>query len=64
MTRKLTTDEVAERYRTSPSTVRYWRMAGTGPKGTRVGRRVLYDEQDCLAWETELSRAEHGGDAA
>jgi integrase len=28
----LTTAEVAERYRTSPATVRYWRYAGTGPQ--------------------------------
>lgn len=39
--RLLTTDEVAERFRTSPSTVRYWRHLGIGPAGIRVGRRVL-----------------------
>jgi hypothetical protein len=39
--RLLTTEEVAQRFRTSPSTVRYWRHIGIGPDGFRVGRRVL-----------------------
>ena len=45
----MTTEEVASRYRTAPSTIRYWRMIGYGPKGRRVGRRVLYDERDVQA---------------
>jgi hypothetical protein len=36
------TEEIAERYRTSDSTVRYWRMTGYGPRGIRIGRQVLY----------------------
>jgi excisionase family DNA binding protein len=48
--RLLTTEEVAERFRTSPSTVRYWRHIGNGPAGFRVGRRVLYDEAECDRW--------------
>ena len=48
----LTTEQVAERYPgTSASTVRYWRMMGTGPKGMKVGRRVLYRLSSVLAWE-------------
>jgi DNA-binding transcriptional MerR regulator len=39
--RLLTTEQVAQRFRTSPSTVRYWRHIGIGPDGFRVGRRVL-----------------------
>jgi hypothetical protein len=31
--RLLTTEEVAERFRTSPATVRYWRHIGSGPAG-------------------------------
>jgi len=42
----LTTPEVAERARTTVSTVRYWRHTGQGPHGARVGRRVLYREDD------------------
>ncbi|MFF8876649.1 helix-turn-helix domain-containing protein [Streptomyces flaveolus] len=46
MKRYLTTAEVAERYRTSPATVRYWRYAGTGPQCfIKRGRHVLYDAQ-------------------
>lgn len=53
----LTTEEVAQRYRTSASTVRYWRAIGYGPKGRRVGRRVLYDEQDVQAFWASLRSA-------
>lgn len=53
----LTTEEVAARYRTAPSTVRYWRHMGTGPKGTPFGRRVLYKLSACVSWEQEKERA-------
>ena len=53
MAAKLTTEEVAERYRTVPSTVRYWRMSKTGPLGVKIGRRVLYDVADLERWEAE-----------
>jgi len=42
----LTTNELAELYRTSPATVRYWRHIGYGPKGRKVGRRVLYEHSE------------------
>lgn len=57
MGRKMTTEEVAEYFRTAPSTVRYWRLEGKGPVGVKVGRRVLYDERDVEAFEAKL-RAE------
>lgn len=38
----LTTAEVAERYRTKESTVRYWRHIGKGPRSVKIGRTVLY----------------------
>ena len=46
----MTTDEVAAQFRTSPATVRYWRHTGYGPRGIKVGRRVLYRESDVQAW--------------
>jgi excisionase family DNA binding protein len=46
----LTTREVAERLRTPVSTIRYWRHAGVGPPGIKIGRRVLYDAADLDAW--------------
>lgn len=47
----LTTEDVAEHFRTVPATVRYWRYVGKGPRSFKVGRRVLYREVDVLAWE-------------
>ena len=49
----LTTAEVAHRFRTSESTVRYWRMIGYGPAGRKFGRRVLYRESAIERWEKE-----------
>jgi excisionase family DNA binding protein len=60
----LTTDELAERVRTVPGTVRYWRHKGVGPQGVKVGRKVLYDEADVEAWLNTLAAQERGGDAA
>jgi DNA-binding transcriptional MerR regulator len=56
MDRYLTTSEVAERYRTAESTVRYWRHIGYGPRGVRVGRRVLYSEAELTRFEQYLAR--------
>lgn len=53
----LTTDEVAQRYRTVPPTVRYWRMIGYGPKGVKVGRKVLYALREIERFDAELARA-------
>ncbi len=50
--RYLTTSDLAELYRTSTETVRYWRHIGYGPKGRKVGRRVLYERSEVDAfWE-------------
>jgi excisionase family DNA binding protein len=46
----LTTAEVAETLRTPTETVRFWRHVGKGPKSFKVGRRVLYAEDDLRAW--------------
>lgn len=46
-----TSEELAERFRTRLSTIRYWRQIGTGPAGVRIGRRVLYAADDVTAWE-------------
>lgn len=50
MEKFLTTEEVAKMARTGPSTVRYWRMQGTGPKGVKRGRRVLYPQSVVERW--------------
>lgn len=46
----LTTAEVAEIFRTSPETIRFWRHVGYGPKGRKVGRKVLYERSEVDAF--------------
>jgi hypothetical protein len=53
--RYLTTEDVALKYRTQPATVRYWRHIGYGPRGVRVGRRVLYPESEVERFDAELA---------
>lgn len=53
----LTTEEVAARYRTSPTTVSWWRRTNYGPKGIKVGRRVLYSQAEIDRFEQELADA-------
>jgi hypothetical protein len=60
----LTTDEVAERYRTASSTVRYWRHVGYGPKGAKVGRRYLYPATAIAEFDQQLLAATASGGAS
>jgi hypothetical protein len=46
----MTIQDVAELLRTTPATVRWWRHTGYGPRGVRVGRRVLYPANAVVAW--------------
>lgn len=48
--RFITTKELAERLRKNVPAVQQMRHRGLGPKGTRVGRDVLYAEADVEAW--------------
>lgn len=57
MARYLTTEEAAAVLRTPTETLRYWRYVGKGPKSFKVGRRVLYDEDDVRAWLDEQKAA-------
>ncbi|MGW1559067.1 helix-turn-helix domain-containing protein [Streptomyces sp. NPDC002144] len=56
----LTTEEVAERYRVAPATVRYWKYTGYIPGGMRRGRRTLYPVAVLDAWDA----GQTGGAAA
>lgn len=48
----MTTRDVAQFFCTSPETVRYWRHTGYGPRGRKVGRKVLYERSEVEAfWE-------------
>jgi excisionase family DNA binding protein len=60
----LKTAEVAELLRTSDETVRYWRHIGYGPRGVKIGRRVLYDAAEVERWIAERMAADHGSPAA
>lgn len=50
----LTTSEVAERFRTVESTVRFWRMKGFGPKSVKVGRKLLFPIAEVDGFEAAL----------
>lgn len=52
--RFFTTEDVAARYHTAASTVRYWRHIGYGPKSTKVGRRHLYPETHLREFDAQL----------
>jgi predicted DNA-binding transcriptional regulator AlpA len=56
----LTTAEVAQRLRQPESTVRYWRHKGIGPRGIRIGRRIVYrtSEIDRFERAAESEQAE------
>lgn len=50
--RWFTVDEVVARYRLASKAALYaLRSRGRGPRGHRIGRRVLFKESDLLAWE-------------
>ncbi len=44
------------------NSLRYYRQNGQGPKGFRLGRRVVYDVADVEAWINE-ARAAGSADA-
>lgn len=46
----LTLDEAAEMLRKSPAQMRWMRHNGIGPKGAKLGRRIMYREQDIIDW--------------
>jgi len=46
----LTIAEAAELLRAPVATLRYWRHRNIGPRGFRLGRRVLYRRDDVTAW--------------
>lgn len=59
----LTVEEVAERYRTTPSAIRNqrWRHQAPGVLGIEVGRRVLWSETVLEEWEAAQLPTTNGG---
>jgi len=58
----LTTTEVALITRAPTSTVRYWRHCGIGPRSFRLGKRVVYRQEEVVRWLAEQER--HGAPEA
>ena len=56
--RLLTLDETATYLRTPITTLRYWRHLGIGPRGFRVGHRVMFRREDVEGWLSERLEAE------
>jgi excisionase family DNA binding protein len=54
----LTLPEAAAYLRTPVATLRYWRHLGTGPRGFRLGRRVMFRREDLDRWLTDQIAAE------
>jgi len=51
----LTLPEVAAHYRTTEATVRYWRHTGYGPRGAKLGTRVLYPRAEIERFDRQLA---------
>jgi predicted DNA-binding transcriptional regulator AlpA len=49
--RFLTEFEVSERTRISVATLRRWRLEKRGPKYSKFGSLVRYDEEDLVQWQ-------------
>ena len=52
----LTTDEVAERLRVNPCTIRRWRLDDVGPRFVKVGHIYRYPTDELEAWIGESVR--------
>jgi excisionase family DNA binding protein len=46
----LTIDEVAAELRTTPAALYASRHRGHGPRGVRIGRRLLFSREDITRW--------------
>jgi excisionase family DNA binding protein len=46
----LTVDELAEYLQLSRETIYHWRLEGTGPKATKLGKHLRYSRANVEAW--------------
>ena len=53
----LTIEEFAERMRISVPTARHWRAQNYGPRGVRIGRKVMYRTADVEAFLSDVFAA-------
>lgn len=54
----ITGGELAAMIRRPPGTIRQWRHNGYGPRGFKVGGRVVYRLSEVQRWLAEQERAE------
>lgn len=59
----LNTKDAAPRVGVTPGTLENWRVAGTGPRFIKAGKRVFYDPADIEAWK-EANRFQSTAEAA
>ncbi len=57
----LTTKEAALELRLSRHTLEAWRIKGIGPQFRKLGRRVVYDKAELIAWASEQVRTSTSG---
>lgn len=59
----LTPNELSDRWkgRISVRTLSNWRSAGTGPRFTKTGGRILYPLHEVTAWETRRTTVSTSG---
>ena len=50
MEKMLSAPELAEQLDVPEETLQYWRVRGTGPKYSKLGRHVRYDPVDVADW--------------
>jgi DNA-binding transcriptional MerR regulator len=50
MKKLLSTREVSAETGFAEGTLKFWRATGIGPPSARIGRRVVYREDDLIAW--------------
>lgn len=46
----ITINQVSEMTSIPVATLRYWRSNGKGPKGAKLGGKLMYRDQDVTAW--------------
>ncbi|GAB3088521.1 hypothetical protein GCM10027054_10510 [Isoptericola nanjingensis] len=59
-----TLDELCEKLHTTPRVVHAWRRRGTAPKAYKVGRHLLFDENDIATWLSDHASERPGNRAA
>lgn len=46
----LSVDELAQYLQLSKETIYHWRLEGTGPKATKLGKHLRYSRENVQAW--------------